>query len=179
MLSAERQELKDLLERGHGVLDGPSDNNYKYMDRTWDAIFWLTAWPVVAAAGDITKSLFAGAWSMWADGKDRQWWITITPFAMIIIPSALQYIQWLAWRMPTGATHTAIGPWAASWIGRYFQWDVLIGYPLAFVWPATINPAAILMNWVLFRTKGSFVITSTVGAIVWTFAIWILDLIHY
>jgi len=29
MLSAERQELKDLLERGHGKLDGPSDTNYK------------------------------------------------------------------------------------------------------------------------------------------------------
>ncbi len=172
MLSAERQELKDLLERGHGKLDGPSDTNYKYIDRTWDAIFWLTAWPVVAAAADITKLLFAGDWDMWADWKDRQWWITITPFAMIIIPSALQYIQWLAWRMPTGATYTAVGLWFAAWIGRYFQWDVMIGYPLAFVWPATIIPAGILMDWVLFRTKGSYVITSVVGAVVWTFAIW-------
>jgi methane/ammonia monooxygenase subunit A len=172
MLSAERQELKDLLERGHGKLDGPSDTNYKHIDRTWDAIFWLTAWPVVAAAADITKLLFAGDWDMWADWKDRQWWITITPFAMIIIPSALQYIQWLAWRMPTGATYTAVGLWFAAWIGRYFQWDVMIGYPLAFVWPATIIPAAILMDWVLFRTKGSYVITSVVGAVVWTFAIW-------
>ena len=46
MLSAERQELKDLLERGHGKLDGPSDTNYKHIDRTWDAIFWLTAWQI-------------------------------------------------------------------------------------------------------------------------------------
>jgi hypothetical protein len=55
MLSAERQELRDLLVRGHGKLDGPSDTNYKHMDRTWDAIFWLTAWPVVAAACSNTK----------------------------------------------------------------------------------------------------------------------------
>ena len=107
MLAPDRLALQQLLNR-----------KYVYMDMTWDAIFWLTALPVVAAAADITKLLFAGDWDMWADWKDRQWWMTVTPFAMIIIPSALQYIQWLAWRMPTGATFTAVGLWLTSWFGR-------------------------------------------------------------
>jgi methane/ammonia monooxygenase subunit A len=164
VMAPERAQLEQLLNR-----------KYRYIDRTWDAIFWLTAWPIVAAAADITKLLFAGDWDMWADWKDRQWWITITPFAMIIIPSALQYIQWRAWRMPTGATYTATGLFAAAWIGRWVQWDMLINYPLAFVWPATIVPAGILMDWVLFKTKGSFVITSVVGSLVWTLAIWVAN----
>ena len=46
---------------------------YRFIDRTWDAVFWITAIFVVAAA-DITKLLFAGDWDMWADRKDRQWW---------------------------------------------------------------------------------------------------------
>jgi methane/ammonia monooxygenase subunit A len=163
-MAPERAQLEQLLNR-----------KYRYIDRTWDAIFWLTAWPIVAAAADITKLLFAGDWDMWADWKDRQWWITITPFAMIIIPSAIQYIQWRAWRMPTGATYTAVGLFVAAWVGRWVQWDMLITYPLAFVWPATIVPAAILMDWVLFKTKGSFVITSVVGSLVWTLAIWVAN----
>src|SRR5215510_13112701 len=72
------------------------NKKYRYFDYKWDLIFWVTALPIVAAAADITKLLFAGDWDFWTDWKDRQWWVTITPFAMIIIPSAIQYIQWLA-----------------------------------------------------------------------------------
>jgi methane/ammonia monooxygenase subunit A len=77
------------------------NKQYKYMDRKWDLVFWITAAFIVATAADITKLLFAGDWDFWTDWKDRVWWPIITPFALIIIGSALQYIQWLAWRFPT------------------------------------------------------------------------------
>ena len=73
---------------------------YTFIDRKWDFMFWFTAAFVVAGAGDITRLLFAGDWDFWTDWKDRLWWMSITPFAAIIIPSALQYIQWRAWRFP-------------------------------------------------------------------------------
>ena len=84
------------------------DKQYRWIDRKWDLVFWVTAAFVVGAAADITKQLFAGDWDFWTDWKDRQWWPIITPFAIIIIGSALQYIQWLAWRFPTGMTYTAV-----------------------------------------------------------------------
>ena len=150
------------------------NKNYKYFDYKWDLVFWLTAWPIVAAAADVTKLLFAGDWDFWTDWKDRQWWLTISPFAMIIIPSALQYIQWLAWKFPTGFTYTATGMWAASWLGRWLQWDIFTGYPLNFVWPATIIPAAILTDWILLKSR-SFVLTSLLGSMAFTAAFWVAN----
>src|SRR6266540_4149523 len=72
-------------------------------------------------------------WDVWTDWKDAQWWPIITPFAIIIIPSALQYIQWLAWKFPTGAVYTALSLWLAAEIGRIFQWSIFVYYPLNFV----------------------------------------------
>lgn len=164
-VSAETQQLRQLL-----------DKKYVYIDRTWDVVFWVTAIFVVAAAADITKLLFAGDWDMWLDWKDRQWWPIVTPFAMIIIPSALQYIQWLAWRFPTGAVYTAVCLFLASWIGRYFQWDLFTYYPMNYVWPATIIPAAIFLDWILLKSK-SFVITSLIGGMVWGIAFWVANYI--
>jgi hypothetical protein len=92
MAPAERQrrlELRELLNA-----------KYLFIDRTWDAVFWITAIFVVAGAADITKLLFAGDWDFWTDWKDPQWWPVVTAFATIIIPSALQWIQWVAWRFP-------------------------------------------------------------------------------
>jgi methane/ammonia monooxygenase subunit A len=114
--AAERQkrlELKALLQK-----------EYKWIDRKWDIVFWITAVFVVAGAADITKQLFAGDWDFWTDWKDPQWWPVVTAFATIIIPSALQYIQWAAWRFPTGATYTSVCFFLAAWVGRYFNWHV-------------------------------------------------------
>jgi methane/ammonia monooxygenase subunit A len=157
---AERQELRGLLHK-----------QYRWLDYKFDLVFWITAAFVVGAAADITKLLFAGDWDFWTDWKDRQWWPIISPFAFIIIPSALQYIQWLAWRFPTGATYTAVCMFLCSWVGRAFQWQGFVSYPLAFVWPATIIPAGIFLDWVLLKTK-SFVLTSILGGMVWTLVFW-------
>ena len=115
--------------------------------------------------------LFAGDWDFWTDWKDPQWWPVVTAFATIIIPSALQYIQWAAWRFPTGATYTCVCLFMASWIGRYFQWHVAEGYPMNFVWPISTIPAAIILDWLLMRTK-SFVLTSLFGGGIWAVMVW-------
>ena len=91
-----------------GSSSRPANAKYQWIDRTWDVVFWITAIFVVAGAADITKLLFAGDWDFWTDWKDPQWWPVVTAFATIIIPSALQYIQWAAWRFPTGATYTCV-----------------------------------------------------------------------
>ena len=113
------------------------DKQYRWIDRKWDLVFWVTAAFVVGAAADITKQLFAGDWDFWTDWKDRQWWPIITPFAIIIIGSALQYIQWLAWRFPTGMTYTAVAMFLCTLVGRWLQWGAFVYYPMNFVWPAT------------------------------------------
>src|SRR6266498_1063412 len=89
---------------------------YRYIDRKWDVMFWVTAAFVVGAAADITKLLFAGDWDFWTDWKDAQWWPIITPFAIIIIPSALQYIQWPTCR--GSSTCAARPPSTCGWSSR-------------------------------------------------------------
>jgi methane/ammonia monooxygenase subunit A len=144
---------------------------YKYIDRKWDAVFWITAAFIVGAACDITKLLFAGDWDFWTDWKDRVWWPILTPFALVIIGSALQYIQWLAWRFPTGMTYTAVCLWPLATLGRWLQWGNFVHYPLNFVWPTTMVPAGIFADWVLFKTK-SFILTSVIGSAVFAFGWW-------
>src|SRR6202021_3702427 len=153
--AAERQRrlaLRDLLNA-----------KYQWIDRTWGAVFWITAIFVVAGAADITRLLFAGDWDFSTDWKDPQWWPVITAFATIIIPSALQYIQWAAWRFPTGATYTAVCFFMAAWVGRYFQWHVAEAYPLNFVWPISTVCAGIILACLPIKTK-SFIFPSLLGA---------------
>jgi methane/ammonia monooxygenase subunit A len=147
-----------------------------YLDRKWDIVFWITAAFFVGAAADITRLLFAGDWDFWVDWKDRQWWPILTPFATIIIPSAIQYILWAVWRLPIGASYTAACLFLASWVGRVYQWQDFVNYPLTLIWPATVVPGAILMDFILLRTR-SFVLTSIVGAMVWTLAFWVANYI--
>jgi methane/ammonia monooxygenase subunit A len=158
---AREQDLRNLLTR-----------QFEFLDRRWDFAFWLTAAFAVAAAADITRLLFAGDWDFWVDWKDRQWWPIVTPIATIIIPSAIQYIVWLIFRMPVGATYTAACMFLAAWIGRVVQWQDLVAFPLTVTWPATVIPAAILLDWILFKTR-SFVLTSLLGGPTWAFVFWL------
>jgi methane/ammonia monooxygenase subunit A len=164
-IDLEALELRNLVHR-----------RYRWIDRKWDIMFWVTAAFVVGAAANITHLLFAGDWDFWTDWKDRQWWMTITPFATIIIPSALQYIQWRAWRFPTGGTYTAVCLFLCTWIGRVVQWKYFVNMPLNFVWSATWIPAGILMDLILMKSR-SFIITSLVGGAAWTIAFWVSNYI--
>src|SRR2546428_13812114 len=138
---AERERLRALLHK-----------QYRWLDYKWDLVFGITAAFVVGAAADITKLLFAGDWDFWTDWKDRQWWPIVSPFAFIIIPSALQYIQWLAWRFPTGATYTAVAMFLCSWVGRVFQWQGFVPFPLGFLFPAPLLSPGLFLCWVGLST---------------------------
>ena len=147
MTAAERQKRLELTE----LLNA----KYQWIDRTWDVVFWITAIFIVGGAADITKLLFAGDWDFWTDWKDPQWWPVVTAFATIIIPSALQWIQWVAWRFPTGATYTCTCLFLASWIGRFFQWHIAETYPLNFIWPISTVPSISAMTAGLFGLRTS------------------------
>src|SRR5918912_801949 len=157
---AERQELRGLLHK-----------QYRWLDYKFDLVFWVTAAFVVGAAADITKLLFAGDWDFWTDWKDAQWWPILTPFAIIIIPSALQYIQWLAWKFPTGGVYTALCLWVCAEVGRVLQWGIFVYYPLNFVWPVTAVIAGIWLDYVLLKSK-SFIITSVIGGMGFALLLW-------
>src|SRR5260370_34312584 len=162
MQSAEGQRRLEL----RGLLTRP----YRWIDRSWDAVFWITAIFVVGGAADITRLLFAGDWDFWTDWKDPQWWPVVTAFATIIIASALQWIQWVAWRFPTGATYTCVSLFLASWVGRDFQRHVAATYPLNFVWPISTAPAAITLDWLLMKTR-SVALTSLIAGPIWAIRI--------
>jgi len=164
----ETLEQDQLFERLKALVH----KEYKYIDRKWDAVFWISAAFIVGAAANITLLLFAGDWDFWTDWKDRVWWPILTPFALVIIGSALQYIQWLAWRFPTGMSYTAICMWGLSTLGRWLQWGSFVWYPLNFVWGTTMVPAGIFADWVLMKTK-SFIITSFIGSAVFAFTWWV------
>src|SRR5260370_36658403 len=106
----EQLEQAQQFERLKGLVD----KQYRYIDRKWDAIFWISAAFIVGAACDITKLLFAGDWDFWTDWKDRIWWPILTPFALVIIGSALQYIQCLACRSAAGPTDAPVRPGPAA-----------------------------------------------------------------
>jgi len=144
---------------------------YAFIDRKWDLVFWVTATFVVGAACFITYILFAGDWDFWTDWKDRLWWPTVFPASAIIIASALQYIQWRAWRFPTGATYTAVCAWLVVYIGRALWWTGMHDYPFNFIWPQTLVLGGILMDMVLLLTR-SYILTSLIGALVWELAVW-------
>ena len=158
--AASREELRELLTK-----------RYVFIDRKWDLVFWVTAAFVVGAAQFITYILFAGDWDFWTDWKDRLWWPTVMPFATIIIPSALQYIQWRAWRFPTGATYTTLSAWFVVMIGRLLWWNGMHEYPVNFVLPETFILAALVLDWILLMTR-SYILTSAIGAPLWALVLW-------
>ena len=73
--------------------------------------------------------------------------------------------------MPTGATYTACCLFMAAWVGRYFQWDLAVTYPMNFVWPISTICAGILLDWTLMKTR-SFILTSLIGAHIWAVMVW-------
>ena len=64
--------------------------------------------------------------------------------------------------IPTGATYTAVCFFMAAWVGRFFQWNIAESYPLNFVWPISTVCAAIILDWILMKTR-SFILTSLIG----------------
>jgi methane/ammonia monooxygenase subunit A len=61
-------------------------------------------------------------------------------------------------------------------VGRYFQWHVAESYPLNFVWPISTVCAAIILDWLLMKTR-SFILTSLIGGPIWALLVWAFNYI--
>ena len=74
-------------------------------------------------------------------------------------------------------TYTAVAFWFCTLVGRWLQWGAFVYYPMNFVWPATMVAAAIFADWVLLKTRGSFILTSIIGSGLFTIAWWVSNYI--
>ena len=60
------------------------------LERTFDWIVIFLSVCLFIAAFHIHTMLTVGDWDFWTDWKDRRWWPTITPIALITFPAAVQ-----------------------------------------------------------------------------------------
>ena len=108
------------------------------LERTLDWMVIFIAFCLFMGAFHLHAMLMVGDWDFWTDWKDRRWWVTITPIALITFPAAVQTFLWEKLRLPFGATFCVLvlvlGQWASR-IVNFYGWTY---YPLNFTWPATL-----------------------------------------
>jgi len=136
------------------------------LERTFDWMVIFIAVCLFMGAFHLHAMLMVGDWDFWTDWKDRRWWVTITPIALITFPAAVQTFLWEKLRLPFGATFCVlvlvIGQWASR-ILNFYGWT---NYPLNFTWPATLLPGAIVLDVILLQTR-SILLTAIVGSLAW------------
>jgi methane/ammonia monooxygenase subunit A len=74
------------------------------LERTFDWMVVFIAVCLFMGAFHLHAMLMVGDWGFWTDWKDRRWWVTITPIALITFPAAVQTFLWEKLRLPFGAT---------------------------------------------------------------------------
>ena len=132
------------------------------LSRRLDFIVAIILFLAVTAAYHLHFMLVAGDWDFWVDWKDREYWVTLTPIVAITFPAALQYVFWEKFRLPFGATFAAVCLVFGEWMNRIFGFHLWSGFPLAFIWPATMIPGAIVLDVALLLT-GNFLLTAIFG----------------
>jgi methane/ammonia monooxygenase subunit A len=136
------------------------------LERTLDWMVVFIAVCLFMGAFHLHAMLMVGDWDFWTDWKDRRWWVTITPIALITFPAAVQTFLWEKLRLPFGATFCVLvlvlGQWASR-IVNFYGWTY---YPLNFTWPATLLPGAIVLDVILLQTR-SILLTAIVGSLAW------------
>jgi len=142
--------------------DAAVENVYKW----FDMLFRIVALFVVGAGAMVVLILWGGDWDFWTDWKDRQNWPLIAPVMNIIVPALVQYILWTRFRLPFGATATAVLLVLLVSIDRVVNFVGWTYFPLNFVWPATFIPQAILLDLILLWTR-SFLLTAALGGMMW------------
>ncbi|MGH7965751.1 MAG: bacterial ammonia monooxygenase, subunit AmoA [Candidatus Binatia bacterium] len=136
------------------------------LERTFDWIVIFVAACLFIAAFHLHVMLFVGDWDFWTDWKDRRWWVTVTPIALITFPAAVQTFLWEKLRLPFGATFCILLLVIGEWLTRSFHFYGWVSYPLNFTWPATMLPSALVLDIILMQT-GSVILTAIVGSLVW------------
>jgi len=141
------------------------------ISRTLDVLAAVIVFLAVTAAYHIHFMLTAGDWDFWVDWKDRQYWVTITPVLAIAFPAALQYITWVKFRLPFGATLCAVCLLFGIAMTREFAFVQWSQFPMSLVWPATLLPGAIVLDCVLVLT-GNMLFTAIVGGMAYALLFW-------
>lgn len=134
------------------------------MSRMMDLILIPTVLMVIIGSNHLSVMLTAGDWDFWLDWKDREWWPLLTPLMTIFFCGALQYILWVHFRLPIGATLAVTALLLGEWLVRYFGFSMWSNYPINFVMPATLFGTAIIMDTIQILMRGNFVMTGIFGA---------------
>lgn len=156
-----------MISNNQAVLDaaGMSPQVAKW-SRTFDYLIIVVAAFLVWSVTHISFLLLAGDWDFFIDWKDRQYWVLITPVVSIMMASAFQAIFWKLFRLPIGATASALLFLIGVWIVRYHSWQGMAYFPLSLVVPATCLMGAIALDAILSLTR-SWLLTGTFGAVLY------------
>ena len=132
------------------------------MNRRWDAALILLVVPLMALI--VYVFWYPGLDSAyWTDWKDRVFWALTTAPPIMAAIAAMQYLGWRMLRVPL-ATVTAVVGTVAVWFYAVMAYGSYAGYPLNFVWPATLIPGALLCDAVLVWSRRVGV-TAVVGGL--------------
>jgi len=121
---------------------------------------------VIIGANHIHAMLTMGDWDFWIDWKDRRWWVTVTPIALIFFPAALHFILWSNFRLPFGATLATAGLLIGEWVNRIANFVGWAYFPLNMVVPAEIIPMALCLDAILLISR-SLTMTGILGSMLW------------
>nr|BAH22839.1 methane monooxygenase protein A2 [Methylococcaceae bacterium ET-HIRO] len=133
------------------------------MSRKFDMLLVPILFLAITGAIHIHMMLLGGDWDFWVDWKDRRFWITITPIITICFPAAIQYITWVYFRLPIGATLSIVGLLFGEWMNRYFGFTLWAGFPATLTWPAMLIASALVLDTVLMLSK-NWLATAIIGA---------------
>jgi len=114
------------------------------------------------AAYHLHAMLTMGDWDFWVDWKDRQFWVTVAPITLIMLPAAIAAIFWDKFRLPIGGTVMAVCLLIGEWATRGGAFHLWSNFPMNFVWPAQVIPGLLMIDLVLLMTKNE-IWTAIVG----------------
>src|SRR3989442_7611507 len=103
----------------------PASSDSQQLYRTIDWLLIPLLFMVVQAAFHLHAMLMVGDWDFWTDWKDRRWWVTITPIALITFPAAVQTFLWEKLRLPLWATFCVLVLVLRQWARRtlnFYGW---------------------------------------------------------
>lgn len=143
------------------AFDEPKSRASK-LSRSFDYLVVPIILLALMAAMHVHVMLTAGDWDFWVDWKDRQYWVTITPILLIMLPAAVAYIFWEKFRLPIAGTLMAVALLIGEWMNRYFGFYLWSNFPIALVWPAQVIPGFIALDVILMLTR-NYIATAIVG----------------
>ena len=152
-MTANDQAVLDVAEMNPKIAD---------WSRTFDYLVVVVAALLVWAVSHIGFLLLGGDWDFFIDWKDRQYWVLITPVATIMMAASFQAVFWSIFRLPIGATASALLFLVGVWIVRYHSWQGLAFFPLSLVVPATCLMGAKVLDAMLVLTR-SWLLTGVFG----------------